>query len=160
VSDAVRFAGEIADALDFAHGRRILHRDIKPANILIVGGHAVVADFGIARALDQAATLTSQSLVLGTPAYMSPEQATGESRIDGRSDIYSLACTTYEMLAGVAPFSGPTAQVILARKTREQIPSARSIRPSLEPHLDAALRQGLAVVPADRFPTARAFVEA
>jgi tRNA A-37 threonylcarbamoyl transferase component Bud32/TolB-like protein/tetratricopeptide (TPR) repeat protein len=160
VTDALRFAGEIAEALDFAHARKIIHRDIKPANILIQGGHAVVADFGISRAIDDAAESTSQSFAIGTPAYMSPEQASGDSSVDGRSDIYALACTTYEMLAGSVPFTGPTAQAILARKTHEEMPSLRSVRPTLAAHLEAVLRQGLAVVPADRFPTAREFVSA
>jgi serine/threonine-protein kinase len=110
VDEAIQIATEIADALSYAHARGIIHRDIKPENILLEGGHAVVADFGIARALRAAhdPSLTQTGTSLGTPRYMSPEQASGERDVDGRADLYSLACTLFEMLAGQPPFAGPT----------------------------------------------------
>jgi serine/threonine protein kinase len=122
MDDALRIAREVADALSYAHSRGVVHRDIKPGNILLVGGHAVVADFGIATATDigmDDETLTSPGLVIGTPAYMSPEQARGEPMVDGRSDLYSLGCVLYEMLTGRPPFTGPSAQAVLARHSHD-----------------------------------------
>ena len=112
---ALRIAREVADALSYAHAQGVVHRDIKPENILLESGHAVVADFGIARAIDVAGgtRLTETGIALGTPAYMSPEQASGDRDLDGRSDLYSLGCVLYELLAGVPPFSGPTAESLL-----------------------------------------------
>src|SRR5690606_13142368 len=115
VGEAIRLAREVAEALAYAHKRGIVHRDIKPANILINEGHALVADFGIARATGgDAKALTQTGLAIGTPLYMSPEQSSGEPNIDGRSDVYALGCVLYEMLAGEPPFTGPTAQAIIS----------------------------------------------
>ena len=162
LDDAIRFAGEVGEALDFAHQHGIVHRDIKPENILIQAGHAIVADFGIARAIDAAAAeaITSGSLVIGTPAYMSPEQGQGVRNIDGRSDLYSLACVVYEMLAGSVPFPGPTPAAIQARKALQPVPPMRVVRPTMPVPVEDALRRCLAVIPADRFATAHDFVEA
>ena len=130
VDEALRIAREVADALGYAHGRGVVHRDIKPENILLEGGHAVVADFGIARALDAAgrARMTQTGLAVGTPAYMSPEQAAGEPDLDGRSDLYSLGCVLYEMLAGEPPFTGPSVQSIIAKRFIEDAPELRAGR--------------------------------
>ena len=118
--EALRLAREVAEALAYAHARGIVHRDIKPANILLWAGHALVADFGIARAMESSGeALTQTGLAIGTPVYMSPEQATGATDIDGRTDIYALGCVLYEMLAGEPPFTGPTVQAIIARSLTE-----------------------------------------
>jgi serine/threonine protein kinase len=134
LDDALRIAREVADALSYAHSRGVVHRDIKPGNILLVGGHAVVADFGIATATDigmDDETLTSPGLVIGTPAYMSPEQGRGEALVDGRSDLYSLGCVLYEMLAGRPPFTGPSAQAVLAHHSQDTPEPLHSRRPSV-----------------------------
>ena len=160
--DAVRIAREVADALGYAHSHNIVHRDIKPGNILLSGGHAVVADFGIARAITAAAgdQVTETGLAIGTPAYMSPEQATGESQLDGRTDLYALGCVLYEMLAGDPPFTGRTAQTILARQLHDPPPPLRSRRANVPPAVDQAVMTALAKVAADRFTTAAEFAEA
>ena len=158
VPDAIRIASEVADALAHAHARGLVHRDIKPENILLSGGHAIVADFGIARAIDEAGgqKLTSTGLAIGTPAYMSPEQWGGDSsRVDGRSDIYALGCVLYEMLVGEPPFSGPNPMVILARHSMEAVPSIAIARPGIPPALENVVHQAMAKVAADRFATAR-----
>lgn len=162
VPDAVRITSEVADALGYAHSHGVVHRDIKPENVLLSGGHCTVADFGIARALDVAGgeKLTETGLALGTPYYMSPEQASGDGHIDGRSDIYSLGCVLYEMLAGEPPFSGPTAQAILARHSVDPVPSLRTVRRTLPEALEQAVLTALAKVPADRFTTAAEFSQA
>jgi serine/threonine protein kinase/tetratricopeptide (TPR) repeat protein len=159
VDEAVRIAGEVAQALGCAHAQGVVHRDIKPENILLSEGHAIVADFGIARAVDAtvSARLTETGLALGTPAYMSPEQATGETAIDGRSDIYALGCVLYEMLAGQPPFTGSTAQSIRARHAVDPVPSLRTVRSTVTPALEAVIRRALSKVPADRFASAEEF---
>jgi hypothetical protein len=160
--DALRITREVADALRYAHSRGIVHRDIKPENILLGGGHALVADFGIARAVTAAADarLTDTGLAVGTPQYMSPEQAGGKDPVDGRTDIYALGCVLYEMLAGEPPFTGRTAQAIIARHLQEPPPSLRVVRPTLPEGVQQAIETALAKVPADRFTTAVQFVEA
>ncbi len=162
IPDAVRIACEIGSALAYAHAHDVVHRDIKPANILLSSGVAVVADFGIAHAVAEAAgdRLTGAGLAIGTPGYMSPEQASGESRLDARSDIYSLGCVLYEMLVGEPPFTGRTPQVILARTLQGSPPAASVARPNVPPALERIIERALSKVPADRFRTATAFVEA
>jgi eukaryotic-like serine/threonine-protein kinase len=162
LDDAVRIAREVADALHYAHAHGVVHRDIKPANILLDDGHAVVADFGIARAITAAAgseALTETGLGVGTPLYMSPEQGAGE-RLDGRTDQYALACVLYEMLAGEPPFTGRTAQAILARRLTDPVPSLRTVRESVPVHVEQAINRALSRAAADRFATARQFAEA
>jgi hypothetical protein len=161
LDEVLRFAGEVGEALDFAHSQGIVHRDIKPENILIEAGHAMVADFGIARAIDVGASdfVTTGTLVIGTAAYMSPEQASGDRDIDGRSDLYSLACVVYEMLAGTVPFPGPNHGTIQSRKALG-MPSIRSVQPAVSEAVEGVLRRGLSVVAENRFPTAREFVHA
>ena len=161
VDDAVRIACEVAAALDYAHRHGVVHRDIKPENILIEDGHAVVADFGIARAArpEGEQNLTRAGIVIGTPAYMSPEQATGETTLDGRSDIYSLGCVLYEMLTGRPPFTSSGPALFTSHLTDEP-PPARSIRAAVPEAVDAALRRALAKRPADRFATAKELAEA
>jgi len=133
VEEAIRLCREVADALAYAHGRGIIHRDIKPANVLLSGGHALVADFGIARAVGAGDALTATGIAVGTPHYMSPEQASGEREIDARADVYALGAVMYEMLAGEPPFTGPTAQAVLARSLTEAprpLSAARSTVPA------------------------------
>jgi serine/threonine protein kinase len=162
VDEAVRITGDVAAALGYAHERGVVHRDIKPENILLSGGQAVVADFGIARALSAAGAerLTETGLALGTPHYMSPEQASGDPRVDGRADIYALGCVLYEMLAGEPPYTGPTAQAIIAKRMLEPAPRIRTVRESVPQELERAITRALAKTPADRFRTAPEFAEA
>ncbi len=160
VDEALRITREVAQALDYAHRRGIVHRDIKPENILLSDGQALVADFGIARALtpsDTEHTLTKTGITVGTPGYMSPEQASADRALDGRSDIYSLGAVLYEMLAGEPPFTGPTAQAIVAKMMSSNAPSVRRARPVVPEAIDAAIHRALAPVPADRFATAADF---
>jgi len=159
LEDVVRVTTEVADALHYAHGRGIVHRDLKPENILLSAGHAFVADFGIARALAQAGDdrLTGTGLALGTPAYMSPEQAVGEHEVDARSDIFSLGCVVYEMLAGEPPFTGPTPQAVLAQRLTGSAPPLQSRRADVPQPVAAAVARALAPDPLARFPTATAF---
>ncbi len=163
VADAVRIATEVASALDYAHRHGVIHRDIKPENIMLHDGQALVADFGIALAVsrsDGGTRLTETGMSLGTPHYMSPEQAMGEREITARTDIYALGCVTYEMLVGEPPFSGPTAQAIIARVMTEE-PRALTIqRKSVPPGVEAAVFTALEKLPADRFDSAKAFAEA
>lgn len=162
VPDAVRIATEVASALDYAHRHNIIHRDIKPENILLHDGSAIVADFGIALAVTEAggARMTQTGLSLGTPSYMSPEQAMGERTITARSDIYSLGAVAYEMLSGEPPFTGPTAQAIVARVMTEEPRSLTQQRRSVPAHVDAAIARALEKLPADRFASAREFSDA
>src|SRR5881296_854182 len=162
VEDALQIVREVADALAFAHSRRVVHRDVKPENILLAGGHAVIADFGIARAVTAAGgeRLTQTGVSLGTPAYMSPEQWAGDEGLDGRSDLYSLGCVLYETLMGEPPFAGSSPQVILARQSMERIPSIRLVRPNVPPAVEAAITRAIAKLPADRFATTLQFAEA
>jgi serine/threonine-protein kinase len=162
IADALNITREVADAIAHAHSHGIVHRDLKPENILLSEGHAVVADFGIALAVTAAGDqrLTETGLTIGTPAYMSPEQASGDGNLDGRSDIYSLGCVLYEMLIGNPPFTGATPQVILARKSLEAVPGLRAVRETVPASVEHAVMQALAKVPADRFATAGQFVEA
>src|SRR4029079_10603874 len=138
IDEAVRITREVALALDFAHRHGIIHRDVKPENILLVDGQALVADFGIGRALDAAGSeqITNTGFAVGTPAYMSPEQSLGERDIDGKTDVYSLGVVLYEMLAGEAPFSGGSAQSITAKRLAGEIPSLRRLRPSVPEQLE------------------------
>jgi TolB-like protein/tRNA A-37 threonylcarbamoyl transferase component Bud32 len=161
VDEAVRIACEVADALGYAHDHGIVHRDIKPENILLTRGHALVADFGIARALTPQpgtdTSLTEAGIAVGTPAYMSPEQASGDPSLDARTDVYSLGAVLYEMLAGEPPFTGATPQAIINKMMSGEAPSVRRARPSVPEVLDAAIRRALAPMPADRYPSAVAF---
>jgi serine/threonine-protein kinase len=159
VADAVRICREIALALDFAHRKGVVHRDIKPENLLLIDGQAMLADFGIARALgaDTGESLTSTGMSIGTPAYMSPEQASGETGIDARTDIYSLGCVLYEMLTGEPPFSGPTMQAVIARVMTETPRPITAVRPSVSRQLAGAVMQAMAKTPADRPSTAGEF---
>ncbi len=162
IAEAARIAGETARALDYAHRHGVVHRDIKPENILLTrDGDTLVADFGIARALDATdARLTDTGLAIGTPAYMSPEQASGDKSVDARSDIYSAGAVLYEMLAGEPPFTGPTAQAILARRFTESPRPLRTARETVPEPLERAVLTALARTPADRFATAGEFAAA
>ena len=161
VQDAVKIAYEVALALEHAHRNGIVHRDIKPENILLQNGEALVADFGIARAITEGGgpKLTSTGVTLGTPTYMSPEQAMADPSIDGRSDIYSLGCVLYEMLAGQPPFSGPTAQAIIARHQLDEAPSLSIVRGTIPEEVEDIVMQALAKLPADRFASAGEMAE-
>jgi Tol biopolymer transport system component len=159
VADAVRIAREVADALMYAHSHGVIHRDIKPENILLQGGHALVADFGIALAASRTggARLTETGMSLGTPHYMSPEQAMGERDLDARSDVYALGCVLYEMLVGEPPFTGPSAQSIVAKVLTEPAPRVRTRRPLVPESVDDAIATALEKLPADRMRSAEAF---
>ncbi len=161
IDDALQIAREVADALACAHGHGVIHRDIKPENILLSGGHALVADFGIAKAVGQAdrAQLTETGMAVGTAAYMSPEQASA-GQIDGRSDIYGLGSVLYEMLAGEPPYTGPTVQAIIGKRFTDPVPSVRRMRGAVSEGLDFAITKALAPLPADRFATAAEFARA
>jgi tetratricopeptide (TPR) repeat protein len=156
---ALRITREVCDALSYAHGQGVVHRDIKPGNILLSANHAIVADFGIARAVSAAGgePLTESGLAVGTPEYMSPEQASGDVSVDGRSDVYALGCVLYEMLAGEPPFHGRTPQAVLARHRSDSPPSLRVVRPNVSTAVQSAIEVALAKVPADRFGTADEF---
>jgi len=162
IDDALRIAREVADALGDAHAHGIVHRDIKPENILLHGGHAVVADFGIALAVQSAGghRITQTGLSLGTPQYMSPEQAMGERAIDARSDIYSLGAVTYEMLVGDPPFTGSTVQAIVAKVLTERPTAPTALRDTIPSSVERAVLRALSKLPADRFATAEKFADA
>jgi eukaryotic-like serine/threonine-protein kinase len=161
IEDAVRITREAAEALDYAHRQGVIHRDIKPENILLSGDHVLVADFGIARALAGDASgeqrLTETGTTLGTPAYMSPEQAAGARSLDARSDVYSLACVLWEMLAGEPPFTGPTPQAVIARRITEAPRPLRAVRETVPEAVEKAVAKALSKSPADRFSSALKF---
>src|SRR5437870_13695812 len=163
LEDTLRIAGEVAGALAYAHSHGVVHRDIKRENVMLSGGTVVVADFGIARAVTAAGDehqLTQTGTVIGTPAYMSPEQATGSAEIDGRGDQYSLACVVYEMLGGEPPFPGPTAQAVMARHSLDSVSPPSIVRASIPDAVEDALLRALGKTPADRFSTTALFAEA
>src|SRR5688572_13712249 len=162
VNEALRIALACASGLDYAHRNGVIHRDLKPENILLSEGQPVIADFGIALAVSNAggARITQSGLSLGTPQYMSPEQAAGDREVDGRSDIYSLACVLYEMLTGDPPHTGSTVQAVIAKVLVERPRSARSQRETVPQHVDGALERALAKLPADRWATAGEFSQA
>ena len=149
IGDALQIAREVADALSYAHSSNVVHRDIKPANILLDAGHALVADFGIARAVGVGDSTTGH--LVGTPAYMSPEQVDGSEYLDGRTDIYSLGCVLFEMLVGEAPFRGTTLTAVIANRLSSAVPSPRTFREMVPEAVDAAVRKAMATLPADRF---------
>ena len=156
--EAVRIAGALAAALDHAHGRGVIHRDIKPENILFCGGHPILADFGVALAVGCAVDehLTKSGFSVGTPAYMSPEQAAGIRELDARSDVYSLAVVLYEMLTGEPLFRGATPRAVLARQLGGQLPAVKDARPEIPESLDSVLERALAINPDDRYESASA----
>ena len=162
IDEAVRITVALASALDYAHRNGIIHRDLKPENILMQAGQPVIADFGIALAVRNAGgnRVTQTGLSLGTPQYMSPEQATGDREIDARTDIYSLGAVTYEMLTGEPPHTGSTAQAVIARVLTEKPRGVRVSRPNVPPHVEQAIEQALEKLPADRWETAQQFADA
>ncbi len=161
VGDVAEITWQVAAALDHAHRKNIVHRDIKPGNVLFHDGRAVICDFGIARAIVQAGGehISSSGLIIGTPAYMSPEQAKGNSEVDGRSDIYSLACVVYEMLIGEPPFTGRSAQAVMAKHIAERPPSLRVVRREIPEPVEQAVHRALAKNPKDRIQSASDFAE-
>ena len=160
LDEALRITREVASALDYAHRQGVIHRDVKPENILMHEGAALVADFGIGKAMSSAgSSVTQTGFALGTPAYMSPEQASADSDVDGRSDLYSLGCVLYEMLTGEQPFTGPNAQAIITKRFIAPVPHVRAMRDVTE-QLDLVVTRALARTPIDRFPTAGDFAEA
>ena len=162
VGDALQITREVADALSYAHKSGVVHRDIKPGNIMLESGHAIVADFGIARAVGVASSqpFTGPRQVIGTPAYMSPEQTEGSEYLDGRSDIYSLGCVLFEMLVGEPPFNGTTLEAVIARRVSTPVPSPRAFRELVPEAIDTAVKKAMAKLPADRFVSAAQFAEA
>ena len=162
IEEAIGIARQVASALDHAHAQGLIHRDVKPENILLHEGEAMVTDFGIALAAGAGPSerLTERGLTVGTPAYMSPEQASGEPTLDARSDVYSLGCVLYELLAGEPPYTGPTAQAVMAKRFTDPVPRIRRLRGTVPLAVEQAIMQALARVPADRFASAAAFAAA
>ncbi len=162
LEETIQLAGEIAEALAYAHAHGVVHRDVKPGNILLESGHALLADFGVAYALDQASgqALSLSGVRLGSPYYTSPEQVGVPHRADARSDIYSLACVVYEMLAGEPPFTGATAQAVTARHAAHSVPPLRTVRPEVPLETEAVLRRALAKEPGERYASAEEFAAA
>ena len=158
----LQIAREVADALSYAHGQGVIHRDVKPENILLQGGYALLADFGLARAITAARgeTLTAAGMTLGTPSYMSPEQAAGSTDLDGRSDLYSLGCVVYEMIAGQPPFTGPTAESLMHQHLSVSPPSVTHLRPAAPQWVASAVQRSMAKNPADRFSAVDQFAQA
>src|ERR1035437_8011379 len=156
VEAAVTIARQVADALGYAHAHGFVHRDVKPENILLMGDHALVADFGIARAVGVSATgaITQSGIVVGSPLYMSPEQSAADGELDGRSDLYSLGCVLFEMLVGTPPYTGSTPMRLMARHAVDPIPSAHVMRSEISAALDGVITRALAKNPDDRFPSA------
>lgn len=159
VSEALEIGREIADALVYAHSRGLIHRDIKPDNILFSGGHAMVTDFGVAVAIKASMDdrLTAPGEVLGTPTYMSPEQAMGRFQLDARTDIYSLGCVIFEMLIGAPPFRPAHPDAVIVRRLHDETPKASDFRPEVPTHIDAAVYKSLGWKPEERFATAQEF---
>ena len=159
IADAVRIAREVASALDYAHRQNVIHRDIKPENIMLQDGHALVADFGIGKAISDttANTLTQAGMSVGTPAYLSPEQAVGED-VDGRSDLYSLGCVLYEMIVGEPPFTGPTVQAVIAKRFVQTPLDVAALREGVPRPVSRAVQHALMRAPIDRFETVALFV--
>ena len=157
VDEAIRIVSAIASGLDYAHRHGIVHRDVKPENVLLSDGVPMVADFGIAKAVST--SLTQVGLALGTPAYMSPEQAMGEA-VDGRTDVYALGCMLYEMLSGEVPFTGPSAQSVIAKHLTTPVPSIRATRDDIPASVDATIMQSMAKEPVERFTNPAAFAAA
>jgi serine/threonine-protein kinase len=164
IDQALKITQEVGSALDYAHRKGVIHRDIKPENILLEDGHAIVADFGIARAVNAmgdaaGGALTKTGMSLGTPTYMSPEQAFAEKDIDGRSDLYSLACVLYEMLVGQPPFTGSNAQAVMAKHSMAEVPSMQIVRATIPDEVEDVVQRALAKSPSDRFSTVKEFVD-
>ena len=162
LSDALTITFDVAGALDYAHARNVVHRDVKPGNILLSGGRAIVSDFGVARVINRVIgeRTTEKGYSVGTPAYISPEQARAAPIIDGRSDTYSLACVLFEMLSGAPPFVATTTRAMITRRLRETAPRLDSVRPGFPRQIDEAIARALNIEPDDRFPTAGDFARA
>jgi serine/threonine-protein kinase len=161
VAEVLRITRQVGAALDCAHGKQIVHRDVKPENILLDDGQALVADFGVARAIGGESTrITATGMTVGTPTYMAPEQALGEREVDGRADLYALGCVTYEMLTGTPPYRGPSPRAILTQSLRDPIPSVHAVRETVPLAVDRVLERALAKQAADRFASGAEFATA